>query len=160
MGDHKGTFEIEYDDISMKTKLTLTRFGSAFGTLIFDEKIFFNTLLSFTTFWDYKPVNAIHAYSAGVCTGHKFLNLNKFDKNYSKSDIDNGSVLNGGKQPIMFRFLSNKAAELVTKQPVSLKKFNLKKNKPVLNTITFYLDDNNQEIDFNGETLTFTLQLI
>ena len=34
-------------------------------------------------------------------------------------------------------------------------------NKSVLNTITFYLeDDNNKEVNFNGETLTFTLQMI
>ena len=34
-------------------------------------------------------------------------------------------------------------------------------NKSVLNTITFYLeDDNNEKFDFNGETLTFTLQTI
>ena len=31
----------------------------------------------------------------------------------------------------------------------------------VLNTKTFYLEDNNkEEVDFNGEVLTFTLQLI
>ena len=36
-----------------------------------------------------------------------------------------------------------------------------KLNKSVLNTMSFYLeDDNNEEIDFNGETLTFTLQMI
>ena len=34
-------------------------------------------------------------------------------------------------------------------------------NKSVLNTITFYLeDDNNEEVNFNQETLTFTLQMI
>ena len=34
-------------------------------------------------------------------------------------------------------------------------------NKSVLNTITFYLkDDNHKEVDFNGETLTFTVQMI
>ena len=38
MGDHEGTIQIEYDDISMKTKLILTPFGSTFGTLISDEK--------------------------------------------------------------------------------------------------------------------------
>ena len=38
MREHEGTLEIEYDDISMKTKLILTRFGSFFGTLRFDEK--------------------------------------------------------------------------------------------------------------------------
>ena len=33
-------------------------------------------------------------------------------------------------------------------------------NKFVLNTISFYLEDDNNEDDFNGETLIFTLQLI
>ena len=33
--------------------------------------------------------------------------------------------------------------------------------KSVLNTITFYLeDDNNEEVNFNVETLTFTLHMI
>ena len=59
MDDHEGNLQIEYGDISMKTKLTLTRFGSTFGTLRFDEKSFFGTLLSFTPYWDYKPTNAI-----------------------------------------------------------------------------------------------------
>ena len=30
MGDHEGTLQIEYDDISMKTNLILTRFGGTF----------------------------------------------------------------------------------------------------------------------------------
>ena len=34
-------------------------------------------------------------------------------------------------------------------------------NKSVSNTITFYLEvDDNEEVDFNGETMTFTLQMI
>ena len=37
LGDHENTLQIEYDDISMKTKLILTRFGSTFGTLRFVE---------------------------------------------------------------------------------------------------------------------------
>ena len=36
-----------------------------------------------------------------------------------------------------------------------------KTKKSVLNTITFYLeDDSDKVVDFNGETLTFTLQMI
>ena len=36
-----------------------------------------------------------------------------------------------------------------------------KGNKSVLNTINFYLeDDNNEEVNFNGETITFKLQMI
>ena len=43
----------------------------------------------------------------------------------------------------------------------NLKLYTTKKNKSVLNTITFYLeDDNNKEVDFNQETLTLTLQMI
>ena len=40
LGDHEGTLQIEYDDLNKKTKLFLTRFGSTFGTLRFDEKSF------------------------------------------------------------------------------------------------------------------------
>ena len=36
MGDHEGILQIKYDDVSMKTKLILTRFGLTFGTSIFD----------------------------------------------------------------------------------------------------------------------------
>ena len=41
MGDHQGTLQNEHDDIGMKTKLILTRFGGSFGTLRFDERSFF-----------------------------------------------------------------------------------------------------------------------
>ena len=69
MGDREGTLQIENDDDdddSVKTKLILTRFGSTFGTLRFDKKLFFHTLLGFAPYWDYKPTNAIHADSPGV----------------------------------------------------------------------------------------------
>ena len=52
MGDHEGTLQTEYDDITMKTKPTLTRFGSTFGTWRFDEKSFIDTLLNFTPYLD------------------------------------------------------------------------------------------------------------
>ena len=43
----------------------------------------------------------------------------------------------------------------------NLKQYTKKINKSVLNSITFYLeDDNNEEVNFNQETLTFTLQMI
>ena len=32
MRDHEGTLKIEYDDLSMKTELVLTRFGGTFLT--------------------------------------------------------------------------------------------------------------------------------
>ena len=47
LGDHEGTLQIEYDDLDKKIKLILTRFVETFGTLRFDEKSFFHTLLGF-----------------------------------------------------------------------------------------------------------------
>ena len=51
-GDHDRTLQIEYDDINMKTKRILKRFGGTFGKLGFEEKSFFNTLIGFTPYWD------------------------------------------------------------------------------------------------------------
>ena len=68
MGDHEGSIQIENYDISFETKLTLSRFGLAFVTLLFDENSFFNTLLGLTSFGDYKPTYAVHAKSPGVYT--------------------------------------------------------------------------------------------
>ena len=45
LGDHEGTLQIEYDDLNKKTKNILTRFGSIFGTLGFDEKPFFSYII-------------------------------------------------------------------------------------------------------------------
>ena len=76
MGDHGGTLKIEYDDIKLKTKIILTRFGSTFGTLRFDEKSFCKTLLGIinqqTPSWDYKPTNAIHSDSPVKHTMNNF----------------------------------------------------------------------------------------
>ena len=80
MGDHEGTKKFEKDDTSMKTKLNLTRFGRTFGKLRFNENSFFNTLLEFPAFWEYKPTNAVHADSPGVYTSDKRLNLSIKDK--------------------------------------------------------------------------------
>ena len=52
LGDHEGTLKIEYDDLNKKTKLILTRLGSTFGTLRFDEHSFLNTLLGLDPYWD------------------------------------------------------------------------------------------------------------
>ena len=51
---------------------------------------------------------------------------------------------------------------MVTKYFPNQKQYNKKsKKKSVLNAISFHLeDDNHEEVNFNGGTLTFTLQLI
>ena len=160
-GDHEGTSQNKYDDLNKKVKLILTRFGSTFGTLRFDKKSFFHTLLGFTPYWDYKPTNEIHADSAGVYTSDKIiLNLNTINKIHLNCDCIDGSIQDGVRQPILFSFVLDKPSGY--KVFCGLESIRFKKiNKSILNTITFYLeDDNNEVVDFNGETLTFTLQKI
>ena len=161
LGDHEGTLKIENDDLNKKVKLILTRFGEAFETLRFDKNSFLHTLLGFTPYWDYKPTNDIHADAPGVYTSDKvILNLNTINKIHLKCDIIDGSIQDGVRQPILFSFVLDKPSGYkVFCQPETI---HYKKiNKSILNTVTFYLeDDNNKEVNFNQEMLTFTLQMI
>ena len=153
---HTETIQIEYDDISMKTKIILKYIGGqkmfVLGTLRFDERSFFHTLLGFTPYWDYKP--------SGVYTSDKNLNLNTINKIHLKCDCIDGSIQDGVRQAKLFSFVLDKPAGYkVFCEPETIHYKKIKKS--VLNTITFYLeDDNNKEVDFNQETLTFTLQRI
>ena len=141
--------DIEYDDITMKTKLVV-RYGII--AIRFDEKSFFSSILGFIPGWDYKFYNKY--------TSQKIVNLGSTNKIFLKCDVIDGSVLDGVRQPILYSFVLDKLPGYkVFSEPETI---HYKKiNKSVLNTITFYLeDDNNEELDFNGETLTFTLQMI
>ena len=141
--------DIVYDDISMKTKL-IVRDGII--VIRFNEKSFFSTILGFTPGWDYKHYNKY--------VSQKIVNLGSTNKIHLKCDVIDGSVVNGVRQPILYSFvLDKKPGYKVFSEPETI---HYKKiNKSVLNTITFYLeDDNNKEVSFNGETLTFTLQMI
>ena len=140
---------IEYDDNTRKTRLIVKE-----GIIVirFDEKSFFSTILGFTPGWDYKH------YKKYV--SQKIINLSNTNKIHLKSDCIDGSIQDGVRQPILFSFVLDKPAGykvFCEPETIHYKKI----NKSVLNTITFYLeDDNNEEVDFNGETLTFTLQMI
>ena len=143
----------------MKTKLILTRFGATFGVLRFHERPFSNTLLKFPAFWDFKPTSAIDAYSPGVYTSDKSINLSTIDKILLKCDVIDGSVANGVRAPIRFSFIIDRPSgyKLVCEhETIHFEKI----IKSVLNTITIFLkDDNREEVNFYGETLTFTLQM-
>ena len=161
LGDHEGTLQIANDDLDKKVKLILTQFGETFGTLRFDKKSFFHTLLGFTPYWDYKPRNDIHADAPGVYTSDKIiLNLNTRNKIHLKCDIIDGKIQDGIRQPILFSFFLDKPSGYKVFCETETIRYQ-KINKSILNTVTFYLeDDNNEEVDFNQETLTFTLQMI
>ena len=88
------------------------------------------------------------------------MNLNTINKIHLKCDVIDGSVVGGVRQPILYSFvLDKKPGYKVFCEPETI---HYKKiNKSDLNTITFYSeDDNNKEVDFNQDTLTFTLQVI
>ena len=141
--------DIEYDDITMKTKMVIR---SGVIAIRFDEKSFFSTVLGFTPGWDYKHYNKY--------TSQKIVNLGSTNKIHLKCDCIDGSVLNGVRPPILFSFVLDKLPGYkVFCEPETI--HYKKKNKTVLNTVTFYLEDNNNdEVNFNEETLTFTLQMI
>ena len=67
---HREIIQIEYDDISMKTKIILKYIGEqkkfGLGTLRFDERSFFHTLLGFEPDWVYKPTNSNQVAIPGV----------------------------------------------------------------------------------------------
>ena len=140
---------IRLDDITRKTKLVVR---SGIIAIRFDEKSFLNTILGFTPGWDYKHYNQY--------LSQKIVNLSSANKIHLKCDAIDGSVVNGIRQPILYSFVLDKPSGYkIFSEPETI---HYKKiNKPVLNTISFYLeDDNNEEVDFNGETLTFTIQMI
>ena len=118
------------------------------------------TFLGFTPYWYYKSTNAFHADNSGVHTSAKILSLSTIDKIHLKCDVINGSIQNGLKQPILFSFVLDKKPcykIFCQSETVHYKKT----NQSVLNTICFYLEDNEgKEVSFNGERLTFTLQMI
>ena len=88
------------------------------------------------------------------------MNLNTTNKIHLKCDCIDSSIQDGIRQTIFHSFVSDKPSGYkIFSEPETI---HYKKiNKSVFNTITFYLeDDNNEEVNFNQETLTFTLQMI
>ena len=143
------TIVIEFDDVSRKTKLVVR---NGIIAIRFDENSFFSTILGFTAGWDYKHYNQY--------LSQEIVNLSNTNKIHLKCDAIDGSTVNGVRQPILYSFVLDKPSGYkIFSEPETI---HYKKiNKSVLNTITFYLeDDSNKEIDFNQETLTFTLQMI
>ena len=140
--------DVELDDITMETKLVV---GPGIIAKRFDEESFFNTILGFTPHWDYK---IYHEYIS-----YKIINLSTTNKIHLKNVVINGSLVNDLGQPILFSFVLEEPSRyevFCESETIHYKKV----NKSVLNTVTFYFeDDNHKEVNFNGDALTFILQL-
>ena len=140
---------IRLDDVTRKTKLIV---NGGIIAIRFDENSLFSTILGFTAGWDYKHYNQY--------LSQKIVNLSSTNKIHLKCDAIDGSVVNGVRQPILYSFVLDKPSGYkVFSEPEAI--HYKKTNKSVLNTMTFYLECGiYKEVDFNGETLTFTLQMI
>ena len=89
--------DIEFDDISMKTKLEVK---SGIIAIRFDENSFFNTVLGFNSGWDYKHYNEY--------ISQKIVHLGSTNKIHLKCDCIDGSVVNGLRQSILYSFVLDK----------------------------------------------------
>ena len=147
---------ITIDDIKLKSNLNTNQ------TLLFTERSFFYTILGFTQSRSY-PLDDIDSHYqiiAGSYKSDKPINITGIDKIHLKCDCIQGSIVNGVREPILYSFaLSSPPGHKIYKEP-RVKLFK-KINKSVLSHITFYLeDDDYKPVDFHGETISFTCQLI
>ena len=96
---------------------------------------------------------------AGSYKSDRPINITGIDKIHSKCACNNGSIVNGIREPILYSLgLSPPKGHKIYKEP-RVKLFK-KVNKSVQSLLTFYLeDDDHKPVDFNKETISFTCQL-
>ena len=147
---------VTIDDIRLKSNLKINQ------TLIFTKRSFFYTILGFTQSRSYPLDDIDNHYQiiAGSYKSDKPINITGVDKIHLKCDCIQGSIVNGKREPILYSFaLSSPPGHKIYKEP-RVKLFK-KINKSVLSHITFYFeDDDYKPVDFHGETISFTCQLI
>ena len=99
-------------------------------------------------------------YPAGTLISEKPVMITTTDKVHLKCDCVDGSIVNGIREQILFSFnLSAPPGYKIKKEPTTV--LYKKINKARLDEIKFYLEDSNYNpVDFNSETLTFTIQII
>ena len=147
---------ITIDDIRLKSNIKINQ------TLIFTNKSFFYTILGFTQSHQ-GPLNDIKGFYQilpGSYEGEEPINITGIDKVHLKCNCIQGSIVNGVREPILYSFaLSSPPGHKIHKEP-RVKLFK-KIKKFVLSHITFYFeDDDYKPVDFHGETISFTCQLI
>ena len=90
---YNNSIDIEYDEIAMKTKLVVR---PGIIAIRFDEESFFSTILGFTSGWDYKHNNTY--------ISQKIVNLSITNKIHLKCNVIDGSLVDGLRQPILYKF--------------------------------------------------------
>ena len=147
---------ITFDDIGLKSNLKINQ------TLIFTEKSFFYTIIGFTRSRSY-PLDDIEGFYqliAGSYEGDRPNNITRIDKIHLKSGCIQGSIVNGKREPIMYSFALSWPPGHKNYKQLRIKLFK-RVNKSGLSHIIFYFeDDDHKLVDFHGETISFTCQLI
>ena len=140
--DYDFKFDLIPDTISMKSVLTTS------NNIQFNSKL--NTVLGFTH----------TVYPPGTHTSEKPVMITTTDKIHLKCDCVDGSIVNGIREQILFSFnLTAPPGYKIIKEPTTVLYKSI--NKTRLDTIQFFLEASNHDsVDFNGETLTFTIQII
>ena len=124
---------VTIDDIRLKSNL---KFNQTFS---FTEKSFFYTVLGFTRsrFYPLDDIDGFYQLIAWSYKSDKPINFTGIDKIHSKCDCNNGSIVNGVREPILYSFLLfPPRGHKIYKEP-RIKLFQ-KKNKSVLSRITFF----------------------
>ena len=147
---------VTIEDVRLKSNLKIVR------TLIFTEKSIFYIILGFTRSCSYPldDIDGLYQLIAGSYKSDRPINITGIDKVHLKCNVVVGSIVNGTREPILYSFaLSSPPGHKIYKEP-KVKLFK-KINRSVLSHMIFYLeDDDHKPVDFNGETISFTCQLI
>ena len=148
--------DITIDERKYKTDLQINQ------TLIFTNKSFFYTILGFTQSHQgfLNDIEGFYQIIPGAYKSDKPINITGIDKVHLKCNVVDGSIVNGVREPILYYFaLDQPPGHKIYKEP-KVKLFK-KINKSVLSHIIFYLEDGDYNpVEFNGETMSFTCQLI
>ena len=143
---------ITIDDIRLRSNLTTAE----------TKKSFFHTILGFTQSHS-GPLGKIEGFNQkipGTYKSEKPINITGIDNVHLNCNCVYGSIVNGIREPILYSFALDKPpGHKIFKEPRLI--FFEKVKKSVLSHSLFYLeDDDHKLVDFNGETIYFTFQLV
>ena len=95
-------------------------------------------------------------YPAGTHSNENPINITNIDKVHLKCNCSDDSFVNGRRESFFFSF--SLSAPPGFKEPTSILFKTVSEDK--IGDITLYIEDDNNIVEFNGETLTFTVMLI
>ena len=124
---------VTIDDVRLNSDLKIIQ------TLIFTEKSFFYTILGFTRSRSYPldDIDGFYQLIVGSYKSDKLINITGIDKIHLKCDCNNGSIVNGVREQILYSFaFSSPPGHKIYKEP-RIKLFEKVNKSVVSNNILF-----------------------